>query len=129
MAYRRSFHEQPRIEPVLALLLLDETNPRSLGFQLRQIQRGVAELAHEDGRVELSQEERLVLDAATSLQLADLGRLSGYDNGGDARHGLDALLGRVATLLAQTSDVLTRHYFHDVQGPQHLARTTGGTGR
>jgi uncharacterized alpha-E superfamily protein len=126
MAYRRSFHEQPQIEPVLALLLLDETNPRSLGFQLRHIQRGVAELAHEDGRVELSQEERLVLDAATSLQLADLGRLSGYDNGGDARHGLDALLGRVATLLAQTSDVLTRHYFHDVQGPQHLGRTTGG---
>ena len=129
MAYRRSFHEQPQIEPVLALLLLDETNPRSLGFQLRQIQRAVAELAHEDGRVELSQEERLVLDAATSLQLADLGRLSGYDNGGDARHGLDALLGRVATLLAQTSDVLARHYFHDVQGPQHLGRTTGGTGR
>jgi uncharacterized circularly permuted ATP-grasp superfamily protein/uncharacterized alpha-E superfamily protein len=129
MAYRQSFHEQPQIEPVLALLLLDETNPRSLGFQLRQIQRGVAALAHEDGRVELSQEERLVLDAATSLQLADLGRLSGYDNGGNARHALDALLGRVATLLAQTSDVLTRHYFHDVQGPQHLARTTGGTGR
>jgi len=129
MPYRRSFHEHPQIEPVLTLVLLDETNPRSLGFQLRQIQRGVANLPHEDGRVELSQEERLVLDAVTSLQLVDLSRLSGYDNGGDARHGLEALLGRVATLLAQVSDVLTRHYFHDVQGPQHLARTIGGTGR
>jgi uncharacterized alpha-E superfamily protein len=129
MAYRRTFHEQPQVEPVLRLLLLDETNPRSLGFQLRQIQHGITELAHEDGRVELSEEERLVLDATTSLRLADLGRLSGYDNGGDARHGLDALLVRVRTLLAQTSDVLTRHYFHDLQGPQHLARMTGGSGR
>jgi len=129
LAYRRTFHEQPQVEPVLALLLLDETNPRSLGFQLRQIQKGITGLAHEDGRVELSEEERLVLDAATSLRLADLGRLSGYDNGGDARHGLDALLARITGLLTQTSDVLTRHYFHDVQGPQHLARMTGGSGR
>jgi uncharacterized alpha-E superfamily protein len=113
------------MEPALALLLLAETNPRSLAFQLDQIQRSVKALAHEDGRVELTEEERLVLDAATTLRLADLAGLAASDDGDGARSALDALLARLRTLLAQTSDVLTRHYFNDVRGPQHLARAIG----
>jgi len=119
MAYQRAYHERPRIDAVLALLLLDATNPRSLAFQLGEIQRAIAALAHDDARVELAEEERLVLDAATSLRLADLTALAGYADGG-SRQALDELLDRIGSLLRRTSDVLTRHYFIEVRGPQHL---------
>src|SRR5262249_27836646 len=82
MAYRRAYHEQPEIEPVLALVLLDETNPRSLAFQLREIQQTTEELARDGDRVRLGEEERLVLEAATSLRLADLDVLAAYDDTG-----------------------------------------------
>ena len=119
--YRRAYHERPRVDRVLGLLLLDETNPRSLGFQLGRIQTAVAELSHEDGRLQLAQEERLVLDATTRLRLADLSMLVGELDGDDRRLALQELLAHVATCLARTSDVLTRQYFVDVAGPQHLA--------
>jgi uncharacterized alpha-E superfamily protein len=121
MAYRRAYHEQPEIEPVLALVLLDETNPRSLAFQLRELQQTTEELARDGDRVRLGEEERLVLEAATTLRLADLDALAAHDETG--RAALDALLARVASLLSRTSDVLTRQYFIDVHGPQHLARS------
>ena len=124
MAYRRVSYDSPQMEPALALLLLAETHPRSLAFQLDQIQRSVKAIAHEDGRVELTEEERLVLDAATTLHLADLAGLAASDEDG-TRSALDALLARLRTLLAQTADVMTRHYFNDVRGPQHLARAVG----
>jgi uncharacterized circularly permuted ATP-grasp superfamily protein/uncharacterized alpha-E superfamily protein len=120
MAYQRVYHDRPHVEAVLALLLLDETNPRSLAFQLGEIQRAIAALAHDDARVELAEEERLVLDAATSLRLADLATLAAHESGGGRRE-LDGLLDRIGTLLRRTSDVLTRHYFIEVRGPQHLA--------
>ena len=120
MAYQRAYHDRPQVEAVLALLLLDETNPRSLAFQLGEIQRAIGSLAHDDARVALAEEERLVLDAATSLRLADLAALAGYDDGG-GRTELDALLRRIGMLLRRTSDVLTRHYFSEVRSPQHLA--------
>jgi len=66
MAYQRAYHERPRIDAVLALLLLDETNPRSLAFQLGEIQRAIAALAHDDARVELAEEERLVSSSSSS---------------------------------------------------------------
>jgi uncharacterized alpha-E superfamily protein len=119
--YHRGFHERPRVDRVLGLLLLDEANPRSLAFQLARIQRAVGELSHDDGRLELAEEERLVLDAATSLRLADLAALAGDLGGTEPRAELEALLGHVATRLKRTSDVLTRAYFVDLRGPQHLA--------
>jgi uncharacterized circularly permuted ATP-grasp superfamily protein/uncharacterized alpha-E superfamily protein len=125
MAYQRAYHDRPRIDAVLALLLLDETNPRSLAFQLGEVQRAIAALAHDDARVELAEEERLVLDAATSLRLADLTALAGYADGGGRRE-LDVLLERIGSLLRRTSDVLTRNYFIEVRGPQQLAAASEG---
>ena len=122
--YHRGFHERPRLDRVLGLLLLDETNPRSLGFQLARIQVAVAELSHEDGRLQLAEEERQILDAATSLRLADLAALAGDVGGTGPRDELEAVLRHVAARLTRTSDVLTRSYFVDLRGPQHLTGTS-----
>lgn len=128
MTYRRGYHEQPQLEPVLGLLLFDDTNPRSLAFQLNEIQEALALLPREEGRVQLNDEARLLLEATSSLRLAELSALLAVDPSANARLALDALLARVATLLAQISDVLTRHYFVDVRGPQQLARVSSEVG-
>jgi uncharacterized circularly permuted ATP-grasp superfamily protein/uncharacterized alpha-E superfamily protein len=122
MTYHRRHHAKPEVEPMLALLLLDETNPRSLAYQLARIEDAVAQIARDDERLALSEEARLALEAATSVRLVDLPTLVAFDDGGDTRGTLDALLARVRTLLARTSDALTRGYFSDVRGPRHLAR-------
>jgi uncharacterized alpha-E superfamily protein len=124
MTYRRGYPEQPQLEPVLGLLLFDDTNPRSLAFQLNEIQEALALLPREEGRVQLNDEARLLLEATSSLRLAELSTLLAVDASANARVALDTLLARVATLLAQISDVLTRHYFVDVRGPQQLARVS-----
>jgi uncharacterized circularly permuted ATP-grasp superfamily protein/uncharacterized alpha-E superfamily protein len=126
MAYRRRHHAKPELEPMLAMLLLDETNPRSLAYQLGRIEHAVAQLSRDDGRLALAEEARLALEAATSVRLADVSALAGFDNGGDARHELDGLLEHVRALLGRTSDALTRYYFSDVRGPRHLARVPEG---
>jgi uncharacterized alpha-E superfamily protein len=122
LAYRRRHQAAPEIAAALALLLLDDTNPRSLGFQLDALHRNVRALSRDDARPQLADEERLVLDATTTLRVADLGALCRDGDGAGSRDQLDALLVRIAALLRQTSDVLTRHYFIDLRGPQHLAK-------
>jgi uncharacterized alpha-E superfamily protein len=120
MAYRRRHHAKPELEPMLALLLLDEANPRSLAYQLARIEHAVAQLSRNDDRLALAEEARLALEA-TSVRLADVTALAGFDNGGDGPR-VDALLEHVRALLGRTSDALTRYYFSDVRGPRHLAR-------
>ena len=128
MTRRRGYHEPPQLESVLGLLLFDDTNPRSLVYQLNEIQGALAALPREEGRVQLNEEARLLLEATSSLRLADLSTLVAVDASANARVALDALLARMATLLAQISDVLTRHYFVDVRGPRQLARVSSEAG-
>jgi uncharacterized circularly permuted ATP-grasp superfamily protein/uncharacterized alpha-E superfamily protein len=122
--YRSAFHERPRLDRVLGLLLLDETNPRSLGYQIARLQASIAEIAHDDARVELADEERLILDAASTLRLSDLATLCGELDADGRRLALHDLLAHVTSRLTRVSDVVTRHYFADLHGPRHLASVT-----
>ena len=120
MAYRRGYHDQPQCEPVLALLLCDEANPRSLAYQLRELQARVEVLpCKEEGTWRLSEQARLVLDAVTRLRLADPTVLSKSDDA-ERRSGLEGLLAGIEALLRETGLSLSRNYFTDVRGPQQL---------
>jgi uncharacterized alpha-E superfamily protein len=48
MTYRRRYMTTLQVAPVLDLLLVDETNPRSVGFQLARLDEHVTALPHED---------------------------------------------------------------------------------
>jgi uncharacterized circularly permuted ATP-grasp superfamily protein/uncharacterized alpha-E superfamily protein len=123
MAYRRGYSSSPEIIPTLALLLLNENNPRALAFQLAGLERHVAALPRDNHVSQLSEEARHVLEAATAVRLGDLGKLAAVDPGSGLRGDLDQLLVRVDHLLRQTADALGRDYFADVRGPQQLIGT------
>jgi uncharacterized circularly permuted ATP-grasp superfamily protein/uncharacterized alpha-E superfamily protein len=118
-AYRRAYHGQPLIAPVLNLLLQEPANPRSLVFQLKQLKELVDALPRDED-VRMTEQQRLVLDALRRLQLARLEDLVQFDSARPSRTQLDQLLGGIAGLLRSTSDALASDYFADLRGPRQL---------
>ncbi|MCU0837177.1 MAG: circularly permuted type 2 ATP-grasp protein [Rhodospirillales bacterium] len=110
MTYRSRYLTTPMLPPVLDLLLLDETNPRSVAFQLVALRDHVDQLPRDsDGEVR-SREQRLTLALSTELQLAEVGDLYAADATGH-RGKLADLLERIVLGLPQLSEHITGSYF------------------
>ena len=71
----------------------------------------------------LSEEEQLILEALTQLQLSNTIDLAERSEHTTQRNGLEKLLVRLAQILIDISDVLTHTYFSHVQRPQQLTTT------
>lgn len=110
ITYRRRYRSQAHLETILDLLLLDAENPRSLAYQVDRLADDVRLLPSPDSGVRLSRSERLVLEAATALRLADSAALAapGPDGG---RPELDGLLDRIIGLLRRTAEVIDSESF------------------
>jgi uncharacterized circularly permuted ATP-grasp superfamily protein/uncharacterized alpha-E superfamily protein len=115
--YRRRYRHRPTLESTLDLLLLDEMNPRSLAFQLRELQRQIAALPGQEGRPR-KKELRLIIEASTQLSLAEAEALSGVDGG--RRPRLDLQLAGIGNSLCETSDALSENYFTHADVPYQL---------
>jgi uncharacterized circularly permuted ATP-grasp superfamily protein/uncharacterized alpha-E superfamily protein len=115
--YRRRYRHRPRTDATLDLLLLDETNPRSLVWQVREVHRHIASLPGQGIRP-YRNELRLMIEASTRLSLADAANLAITD--GKMRTRLDILLASVDRNLCDTSDALTETYFTHAEVPHQL---------
>jgi uncharacterized circularly permuted ATP-grasp superfamily protein/uncharacterized alpha-E superfamily protein len=115
--YRRRYSAQPQIETALDLLLLDESNPRSLIFQVKELEQLVGELPGQNERP-LTTEMRRVIEASGLLRLADARGLA--ETGGNLRPHLEALLARLYQSVSDASAALTDTYFSHVEGPYQL---------
>jgi uncharacterized circularly permuted ATP-grasp superfamily protein/uncharacterized alpha-E superfamily protein len=110
MTYRSRYLLTPQLAPVIDLLLLDETNPRSVAFQLEVLAGHLERLPHESAGPGGSSELGIVHGALAQLRLADIGSLARKGRLGD-RPGLSALLGDVAEDLPKLTTGITRTYF------------------
>ena len=120
ITYRSRYRTALHFPTVLELLLLDEHNPRSLLYQLKRLEEQIRALPREKLGYRLSEEEQLILEALTQLQLSNTVDLSERSEHTTQRRGLEKLLVRLAQILVDLSDVLTQTYFSHVQGPQQL---------
>ena len=120
ITYRSRYRAALHFPTALELLLLDEHNPRSLLYQLKRLEEQIQVLPREKLGYRLSEEEQLILEALTQLQLSDTVDLSERSEHTTQRRGLEKLLVRLAQILIAISDVLTQTYFSHVQGPQQL---------
>ena len=120
ITYRSRYRAALHFPTVLELLLLDENNPRSLLYQLKRLEEQIRVLPREKLGYRLSEEEQLILEALTQLQLSNTVDLSERSEHTTQRRGLEKLLVRLAQILIDLSDVLTQTYFSHVQGPQQL---------
>jgi uncharacterized alpha-E superfamily protein len=111
MTYRSRYLMTPLLAPVLDLLLLDETNPRAVAFQLAVIDTHLQRLPDSRGESpQYSPAQRIVMPLLTELRLVDPAILAGTEPRAP-RPSLTVLLDRLARALPELSDVICRSHF------------------
>jgi uncharacterized alpha-E superfamily protein len=117
ITYRRRYRAEPDIRHGVALMVLDESNPRGLIYQIERLHRHVRVLPAVEQQQGLSRAGRLTLEALTALRLSRLDELAACDASGAI--GLAPLLSRCDLLLRSLADVLAECYFdHRVEQRQ-----------
>jgi len=120
MTYRSRYLTTLQFAPVLDLVLMDDTNPRSVIYQFIALAEHVEHLPRDHARLSLSPAQRLALMALTSLKLAEINVLCEVSGDGRRSH-LEALLTCLLTDLPALSDSLTHHYLSHAETSRHLA--------
>lgn len=123
ITYRRRYLGSLQLAPVLDLLLLDETNPRSLAFQLASLDAHVRRLPRAESLPTRSPEEKLALAMLTRVRLLEVDDLCAPGPNA-TRARLDTALRGFANDLAGLSDTITRSYLSHAQPSRQL----GGVG-
>jgi uncharacterized circularly permuted ATP-grasp superfamily protein/uncharacterized alpha-E superfamily protein len=119
--YRRRYRSALHPTAIMDLLLFDEGNPRSVGYQLRRLQRHIDRLQQPEPSPYRSAEERLILEATATLQLADIAALAtlSHDSTRSSTE-LTRLLEAVEKPLLGLSDALTHSHFSHAEVPRQL---------
>ncbi len=110
LTYRSRYLHAPVLPLVLDLLLADETNPRSILFQIEAISHHFDALPQTPAPVPQSEKRRLVLDLLTRVKLADVHELSAPGPEG-AREAFKTLFTQLASDLPRLSEAISRRYF------------------
>jgi len=110
ITYRSRYNLLPNIAAVYDLVLLDDTNPRSLLFQLAQLEKHFARLPQERDSALPTAGERVLIEGLTRLRLLDpreLNTLSGGWHDSEAGTVISATLRDLPRL----SDAIAVSYF------------------
>ena len=113
MTYRRLHFARPRIEPVLDLLLLNDSNPRSAFFQLQAVGRQCAQLVHGGAGEDLGREKQLADEILSRLASLNLPALANADA---SLAVIPKLCRELHVQLEDLSEVLSSHYFSHSAG-------------
>jgi uncharacterized alpha-E superfamily protein len=118
MTYRRRYLASLQVAPVVDLLLTDETNPRSVIYQMEAILKHIEALpASPDGM--RSPQELTALSVLTQLKLTDVEQICVLDADGQ-RPELDTLLLDLATRIPALSESLSDRYLSHATVLRHL---------
>jgi uncharacterized alpha-E superfamily protein len=112
ITYRARYQRQPELLPVLDLLILDSSNPHSVGFQIAALARHIEEFRKRLGFQPLNDPRPLV----QALQNFDLGRfedprLPFHDQPERFGAALNSLLADCEVFAHALSDELSQRYF------------------
>jgi uncharacterized circularly permuted ATP-grasp superfamily protein/uncharacterized alpha-E superfamily protein len=111
ITFRQRYLFAPILSLVLDLLMVDESNPRGIGFQLCAISDHLAALPQASRHAPHNEEQRLILDLLTQVRLAKVASLE-HPNAGGKRTELQELLSRLISGLPKLSEAITRRYFN-----------------
>lgn len=124
ITYRARYLSRVQTSDLLELLLIDETYPRAVGFQLAALSEHVQHMPREDGRGQLSGEQKIMVAALSAVRLADPESLSRVYEVGN-RTALHALLSDLRHHLPALANSITRRYLSHVESPRQLASSRG----
>ncbi len=120
MTYRRRYLTTLQVAPVVDLLLTDETNPRSVLYQVEELMRHIEALPV-SGHGPRTQQQRIALSVLTDLKLTDVDRACAPDEQGN-RPRLETLLLDLAMRIPALSDSLSDRYLAHATVSRHLTQ-------
>jgi uncharacterized alpha-E superfamily protein len=120
MTYRSRYGTRFQLGVVLDLMICDETNPRSIAFQLVECVGHVNHLPDGGQGVNGAADQGLAAALLRTIRHADIIRISrDYESG--IRGPLNKLLGNIDATLPTLSDVISHKYFFHSGAIQRLA--------
>ncbi len=125
MTYRYRYRSTLQLAPVLDLLLIDESNPRAVGYQLNSLSEHVALLPRVTSLPGRSAEQEIMLGAQATVRLTDVEALCQEDRTGH-RQRLESLLEQLEGQLRRLSVEITHHYLTHTGPPQQLRSIAAG---
>lgn len=128
MTYRSRYLANLQLIPALDLLLTDETNPRSIAFQLVALYQHMDELPRHESQPLLSLEQRLTLAALNSIRLAEIQSLGEVQRGGERQH-LARLLNSLSGKFPKLSDAITNRFLVHAVASRQLSDLFPGVRR
>ncbi|TGK31147.1 carboxylate--amine ligase [Leptospira gomenensis] len=121
ITYRRRYRYRIEADSVLDILLFDETNPRSLVYQLRKLGEYVSYLPHSE-KEEPSAEERIVSEIRNRFAQEDAKRLFEYVN---PALSVNRWLNDINYQIASLSDSISSRYFRYLEEQIQLGDYNG----
>jgi uncharacterized alpha-E superfamily protein len=113
ITYRTRYPAVLRTDLVLQLLLADESNPRSVGFQLAALLHQISRLQEQEETNQESAERSLAMKALNSVRSSPISDLSRRNADGNFM-ALEGLAEELKATLWELSDALTARYFSNL---------------
>ena len=125
MTYRWRYRSTLQLAPVLDLLLIDDSNPRAVGYQLNLLSEHVAALPPIGDDDAHTNEQQIMRAAQATIRLTDVEALCEPDPSGE-RNRLESLLVLLENHLRNLSDEITHHYLSHTGPVRHLGISGAG---
>ncbi len=120
IVFRRRYRSYMQLSTVLELLLMDESYPRALAYQLHQLQLHIGALPREQLIQRPHQDEKLIAEALAELRSIDPNYLEQLPSSDRIYPELERLLTTQSARLKELSEVLMQLYFSPVLVPQQM---------
>jgi uncharacterized alpha-E superfamily protein len=120
MTYRSRYMANLQLAPVLDLLLTDETNPRSLAFQLVRLSEQVEQLPRDRVQPGYTTEQRIAMSLTHSIKLLDIELVAESHCLGQYRT-LEKLIAGWEKELKQLAEAISHRYFVHAASAYQLA--------
>jgi uncharacterized alpha-E superfamily protein len=125
ITYRTRYRAEAKLAAVLDLLLADETNPRSVIFQLQTFDAHMRDLPQEETAASLNPAQKIMTRVCTDIRLTDMVQVAEFTNSTKVRANLVRLLKQLDQGVHQLSDIVAHTYFSHsmaqrISGPQWL---------
>jgi len=124
MTYRARYRTAFQLGPVLDLLLMDESNPKSMAFQVSRLAAHVEQLPRERDQNIAGPEGRMALEMLTAVRSLDLTGLRCSEIGAETET-LKAFLETMEIRLKDFAQEISAHYLSRVQSTPHFSMSLG----
>lgn len=124
MTYRSRYRTVFQLAPVLDLLLVDESNPKSLAYQFSRLVDHVEHLPRQSDLRFDSREEQISLEILTAVRLVDLKELR-CEQDDPKIAALVEFLGTMEQRLKDFTQAISAHYLTRVPVTPHFSTLTG----